>query len=183
MIHFSLIFIPNFFASSLTCSDLPSYCMLMTCFSLYVLVIILQISILWTDIYDNKYCEDNLFLFTQIVCFRIPLRIMSACIKLIWWPIEAVFCLHILFPSFQGQKVLHKDFFRWFKHAVLLMHAVVRIITSICTVRKRHTEWIINTSQNLLYTWPKLRTHCIAGLAEKKIDTELFSATWMFKVS
>lgn len=44
---------------------------------------ILQISMLWTDIYDNKYCKDNLFLFTQTVCFRIPLRRFSACIKLI----------------------------------------------------------------------------------------------------
>lgn len=37
------------------------------------------------------------------------------------------------------------------------------------------------TPQNLLYTWPRLRTHCIAALAEKKeVDTESFSANWMF---
>ena len=35
-------------------------------------------SILSTGIYDSKYHQSNLFLFTQTVDFRVPLRIICA---------------------------------------------------------------------------------------------------------
>ena len=39
-------------------------------------------------------------------------------------------------------KILQKDFLRWLKHAVFVMHAVVRMVTVVYTVRKRHAKWM-----------------------------------------
>ena len=36
-------------------------------------------SILSTGVYDPKYHKSNLFLFTQTVDFRVPLRLSSLC--------------------------------------------------------------------------------------------------------
>ena len=39
-------------------------------------------------------------------------------------------------------KIFEKNFLRWLKHAVFVMHTVVRIVTVVCTIRKGRAKWI-----------------------------------------